>query len=328
MAVQDDDSFDADNCATDGDRKMADPTASELGAYGSAGDSIATLSCMDVHVGASDVSAKTFQQTSKGYSAGPLGSSASIIDRAIVYGDTLTIDPADAGYQIDRPIVVPFGFYANTDVPVDNLSRMMALNLFSGKIAKWDELSDDFTSNQQVTVCHRHAGSGTVATLNAAVFRGDATLPTVQRDGVPGSPYYQPAVLVKAASAIWFNKGSSDAVRCAGNVSGAVAYADADKCVGGCDDKYGSVKAIAYQGVGGDTNSDVMSDAIKNGRSIFWSAQYLYSNETGETKNVIDALVTFAEDPANMPGSKAAYWAAQDDMNWEKLNDFSWPTQK
>ena len=327
MAVQDNDAFDSDNCPTDGDRYQAAPAAGELKTFTTPGNSIAALACMDVNVGASDVSAKTFKQSSDGFAKGNNGSAADIINRTISYPSTLQVDPADAGYQVDRPIVVPFGFYASTDVPVDNLSRMMALNLFSGKVANWNEIDPSFPS-QPVVVCHRHAGSGTVATLNAAVFRGDDQLPTRQQDGTFGSPYFDFLVSGGAIPAIYFNKGSSDAVKCAGKHSGAVAYADADKCVNGCGGKYEDLKAIAYQGVGGDLTGDVMSDATKYGRHIFWSAQYLYSNETGETDAQIDGLVAFASVDANMPANRAAFWASQDAMNWEKATDFSWPSAK
>lgn len=331
MSVLNDDTFDADNCPTDGDRLQASPKVGELALFPLVGNSIDDLTCMDVHVGASDVSVKTFQQTSDGFSAGPLGSASSIINRTISYPSTVQ-DPADVvGFQVDNPIVVPFGFFANNDaatpVPVDNLSRLMAINLFSGQYANWNELDPTYP-DMPVTVCHRAAGSGTVATLNAAVFRGDKALPTRQQDGTFGSPYFNPGVQFGFAPAIYFNKGSSDATRCAGNVIGAVSYADSDKCVNGCGDKFGKVKAIAYQGVGGDLNADTMSDAMKYGRHIFWAAQYLYSNQTGEVDAQIDGLVAFASQDANMPPAREDFWAAQGAMNWEKATDFAWPTKK
>ena len=331
MSAIDNDDFDSDNCPTDGDRLQAAPKAGELKLWPLEGNSIDDLACMDVHVGASDVSVKTFKQSSDGFSAGPLGSASSIINRTISYPSTVQ-DPADiVGFQVDNPIVVPFGFFANNDdtnpVPVDNLSRLMAINLFSGQYANWNELDPTYP-DMQVTVCHRAAGSGTVATLNAAVFRGDKALPTKQQDKIIGSPYFNIFVNAGILPQIFFNKGSSDATRCAGNVIGAVSYADSDKCLNGCSNKYGKVKAIAYQGVGGDLNADKMSDAIKYGRHIFWAAQYLYSNQTGEIDAQIDGLVAFASQDANMPDVREDFWAAQGAMKWEKATDFAWPTKK
>lgn len=381
MSVQDDDTFDSDNCSTDGDRYQADPVESDLVAMNDTvntfpGETLTQLACMDVHVGASDVSAKTFKQESDGWKKGnftlvttdPTEQKAvsalntyildsdgykvgsNIINRKIHYPSTVTVDPeTDLNYQTDRPIVVPFGFYANTSVVPDNLTRLMAINLFAGNIANWQELDEDYP-DMPVVVCHRHAGSGTVATLNAAVFRGTGIFPEKQQDDIipiTGDPLYDAAsiyldtnVLSGAAPTIFFNKGSSDATRCAGYNQGAVSYADSDKCVGGCGGKYGNVKALAYQGIGGDANpTHVMRDEIRSGRHIFWSAQYLYSNESGATDTVIDALVAYAADGDNMPGTnvvndptddtgKALFWASQDEMQWEKINDFSWPTKK
>jgi hypothetical protein len=39
-------------------------------------------------------------------------------------------------------------------------------------------------------------------------------------------------------------------------------------------------------------------------------------------------LNAFAEDPANLPTSKAAFWATQSEMNVEKANDFAMPQFK
>ncbi len=324
-AVQDNDTDDADNCPTDGDRYQAEPTGTELKNFFTegAGTTIASIECMDVTVGASDVAASTFMQSSDGFAEGPATTDyTDVIDRDI---NNLTIPPS---YQVDRPIVVPFGFYANSALPLNNLSRMEAVNIFAGKVTNWQDLDPTYP-DQQVVVCHRHAGSGTAATLNAAVFRGDDVMPTVQQDGDFLSPYYNMFVEFEGLPAIYFNKGSSEAVECAGYTPGGVAYADSDKCVNGCSGSRGDLKAIAYQGVGGDANTDVMSEAVKNGRAIFWSAQYLYSNPTGETKRVIDSIVGFASVEANLATTgKGDFWAAQDAMNWEKATDFAWPSPK
>jgi hypothetical protein len=42
-------------------------------------------------------------------------------------------------------------------------------------------------------------------------------------------------------------------------------------------------------------------------------------------KTYVDALVAYAADPANLPGSKAAYWAAAAEMVFNKADDSSYP---
>lgn len=291
------------------------------------GSTIPLLTCQDVHIGASDVAARTFAQVSNGYEEGHLGGDWE--ERDISYPSAL-LDPEDLGYQVDRPIVVPFGFFANNGlaaddplttmdetvaVPFDNLSRLMAVSIFSGQVANWNDF-DPSLPNLSVTACLRHAGSGTAATLNAAVMRGDSPLVT---DEVPVTDI---AYMFGLVPAIYFNDGSSDEMRCVGQIAGAVGYADVDKCIDGCDGDYGSVKSLTWQGVAGSAT------AIKHGQYDFWSAQWLYSNESGDVDAVIDALAAYASIEENLPSSKAPYWAAQNAMMWEKSTDYSYPVKK
>lgn len=314
----------------------------------SAKTSIPTLACQDVNIGASDVAATTFGQKSTGYAKGPNGGDEVIRD----IKDVPT--PFSGTFTEARPIVVPFAFFANDDastpVPFDNMTRPMAVNLFSGKIANWgqfwgpaDETTGDYSQNDmQVTICLRHAGSGTHATLDAAVMRGDAALPTKEKslaDDFTGEenpfthelPSFDPTGGVAAGILpyIFFNKGSSDELKCVGHTVGAVGYADVDKCGGvdneNCDedtDSLGKAKLMTYNGELG------LADAIKYGRYDFWSAQYLYYKTADTNAMLISNLIAYASDSANMPSKKQPYWASQDDMVWSKTSDFFLPTLK
>ncbi|MGD9159973.1 MAG: hypothetical protein PVG39_16280, partial [Desulfobacteraceae bacterium] len=107
---------------------------------------------------------------------------------------------------------------------------------------------------------------------------------------------------------------------------GAIGYADTDKVIMDAGtgeyhnnvDGYGDVKLMTYMGQEGK------AEEIINGKYEFWSAQWLFTD--GDEGALIDDLNAFASDSANLPGSKADYWAAQDDMKVEKDTDFS--TQK
>ncbi len=318
-AVMADTAYDPDGCGS-ANRKQADLTSATLPTTGVG--TVTALSCQDVHIGASDVAATTFNQKSEGYKLGHLG--GPYLNQEIIFPDALQ-DPQAAGYNVDRPIVVPFGFFANNGrnvdysttpatttvapekaVPFDNMSRLMATSLYSGQVSNWNEF-DPSLPPQRVTLCLRHAGSGTAATLDAAVMRGDYNLVIKEYTGSNAS-----------RPKIYFNNGSSDMVKCVGENFGAVGYADADKCVSGCS----GVKSMTYQGVAANSTN------IKNGQYDFWAAQWLYNNEIGDTKALIDELVLFASDEANLPSSKAEYWASQDAMNWEKADDFQYPKQK
>ena len=319
--------LDPDNvssCPSDGEREMANELDTTWGTQASPG-TVNSLTCKDVTVGASDVAAETFKQSSNGALLGPAGGD---YETRNISG--LTMDPT---YQVDRPVVVPFAFFRNANstintVPFDNMSRLMATSLFNGQVTDWQQF-DPSVPSVPVIICMRHAGSGTHATLDAGVMRGDYSL--MDTEALPGSF----PVFMNLQPVTYFNDGSSDEMRCVGGGSidnydgiGAVGYADSDKVVMDPStgeyhaSKYGDVKLMTYMG------EEAIKRNIVNGKYDFWSAQWLYSNETGATKALIDALVVFASDPSNLPGSKADYWASQTEMNVEKSSDYTWPKFK
>ncbi len=305
-----------------GYRRMIDLAQTDFLAAG--GPVVNGLSCEPVTIGASDVAATTFQQTSTGALLGPNG--GDVETRSIVY-PTDVKNPVDAGLTNMRPIIVPFAFFANANVPVDNLSRMMAVSLFSGKVANWSSFVEG--SDAPVVLCLRHAGSGTAATLNAAVMRKDSVVVTSQR------VYTHPLVSNGRQPAIYFNKGSSDAVKCIGydytgtKQYGAIGYADSDKCGktladNAGDSKCDGVRRLTYQGVEGNSTN------IKHGQYSFWSAQWMYYDDVNNSDSVLDligALKTFAEDDANIAeAGKEDFWAAQGAVPLNKADDFTLPT--
>ena len=356
-AVSEAENWDQDGCQAAGgewgERLQANlANATRSGSTLSVEDVADSLSCQDVHIGASDVAAETFAQTSSGAEEGPLGGDP--VSRSVVYPNDL---PATANLIDIRPVVVPFGFFANngaTDgsypaVPVNNLTRLQAVSILSGAVANWSEI--DGTTDLRVAVCHRHAGSGTVATLNAAVLRGDANLPTEER--TKGLVDTLMSYGMPEQSEIYFNDGSSDLMRCVGQTAGAIGYADFDKClpgeladvkddqgnVTGQDDhcrvkEYGEIKRVTLNGAETvDTNPAIATtqkENVQNGVDAFWSAQWLYyhEKEVAPTSTVISALGDFASLESNLPSKKAPYWSSQAAMKYEKTSDFSLPTKK
>ena len=339
-AVQGLDPTGLDGCANAGERKLPSETGMNLVNYDSlyptAGD-VTQTECLDVVLGASDVKPETFQQESHGLDLGPCG--------GVSYDSSVYNYSIPAGFIEYEPIVVPFSFFVNAQdnhaVPFDNLSREMVLLLYSQSVMNWNLFNADLDGDGSietgayladgtggdslpVVLCLRHAGSGTHATLEAGVLRGDINMPTTENLGSPFAP------------ATYFNKGSSDMMRCVGGGCtgwdgfGAIGYADSDKCLGGTvgvatgDCKGGIVKRVEYQGHIGDRKN------IKMGKYAFWAAQHIYqdSADAQELKDLSSALMTYAAVPANIPASRADWWAAQDEMKVKKVTDFAMPTVK
>ncbi|MBU2429408.1 MAG: substrate-binding domain-containing protein, partial [Proteobacteria bacterium] len=242
-AILDDNSLNSE-CAVAGQRRQ--PVLDSgvvLGAGGAAaGNSIPNLACMDVHIGASDVAASTFGQASYGRIKGHNSAEGTEVTRSIYNVPT----PPAPTYVAARPIVVPFGFFANNDpstpVPFDNITRPMAANIFSGQITNWNKFG--VAADLPMVVCLRHAGSGTHATLDAGVLRGDVNVIQVE---VPADDF---GVEMGWTPVVWFNDGSSDEIKCVGQNVGAIGYADVDKCGSKCaGGDYGYAKSMTYNGV-------------------------------------------------------------------------------
>ncbi len=318
-------------CAT-GERKM----------YASA----TTTVCKKVHVGTSDVAGETLTQSSSGNKFGPLGGGAFSASLAGV--NTTGLTPANT-------VVVPFGFFINKAVTatkctaglvgnyataasqcdtapgkgdgalgsastIDNISREQAVMIFTGQSTDWSDFGSYFTA-QPVVACLRHAGSGTHSAFDA----------TVINSGWGGN-----ILTAEETGRVWFNQGSGDEIKCingnttaatTGSLIGAIGYADADQATGVAATSQ-NVLPIKYNGVY-PTRS-----AIRNGLYDFYTNAWLYTNPAngvnyptmGTSVNDIAAsLITFAQDPANVPASKANYWAAVGEMKYNRGTDAGYP---
>lgn len=331
-----------DGCAA-GQAQVADPTNTTFAQYPAAAGSVNGLACADINIGASDVAGETFGQESHGALLGPNGGD---------WYNSSALPFDTTGLENCRPIWVTFAFFAHKDTVINwdwdlandpfwgtyypwwgtvnayptvagqgqgNMTRLMATALFSGGITDW---SDFGFPAQPVTVCLRHAGSGTHATLDAEVLRGDATL--LKTEALPTSN----EVLFGFVPTTYFNKGSSDMMKCIRDAgAGTVGYADADKngsAWDGSGGSYDTVYRLKYMG------EDATAYAVINGVYDFWSAQWLYfqADEDPAVKAKILELCAYASDANNMPSSRRAFWVTAGEAKVEKANDFAWPTRK
>lgn len=225
--------------------------------------------------------------------------------------DGLCNGGANQGAECDDAEDCPDVNLADTEciaMPIDNLSRLMAILLFKNNdITNWNQFGPWYP-DLPIVKCMRHAGSGTHATLDLAVMRRDA-IP--HQMTIPGSIYHY--------------RSSSDLMKCVRDFDGAVGYADADKLLGSSG--IGNVHLAKYQGV------EPTREKIKNCEYNFWATQWVYwdADEVaglGLTNFVAD-LMAYAGNPANLTyqniGYRADFWAAQSEMSCKKDNDRAYP---
>ncbi|MCU0588418.1 MAG: substrate-binding domain-containing protein [Syntrophobacteraceae bacterium] len=276
------------------------------------GTSCSRLKCQRITLGASDVAGESFVQSSSGQLKGPLGGGA--VSRSFSGIDT-------TGLEAYNPLVVPFGFFVNKSVKkdgleLDNISRMQAVQIFSGQAFFWTDFGTNFsvTGNPSANIvgCYRHAGSGTHATMDFAVMKGNGWGASLPQNQVVGGP------------TVYFNDGSSDMMNCINgsgtwNGLGAIGYADADQALA----LPANTKALKYNGEAGSRVN------VRNGLYDFWSVQWLYEDPAApgysNTHPLVTELMAYASVPANVPSTKAAYWAAKDEMNFLKGTDQEYP---
>jgi len=253
-------------------------------------------------------------------------------NKAVQVGKCVGGDNAGALCSADADCQLTSATGTCTYAPIDNLTREQAVLLFSGQVVNWSDLGAAFKvvddsgtklASQAVRVCHRHAGSGTLATLDLGVLNNGAwggALPTIAKPN------------------FYFNDGSGDMMKCvdgwtatngkATAPAGAVGYADADALVGVT--AYPHTVALTYQGVAPLRNN------IRNGWYDFFAQQYLY--ESAATASDADkhammvALNNFAANPAKLTtttslGKKALYWTTVGEAKFRKSLDSAYPAK-
>jgi hypothetical protein len=217
-----------------------------------------------------------------------------------------------------------------TQMPIDNLSRLQAILIFSNKVNNWREFGPWYP-DLPIVQCMRHAGSGTHATLEIGVFRGDANVWDTTIGGA--SPTW--TVLQSTESTdpngsepvVWHYESSTDLTEdCLDFYYGAVGYIDADKILG--NDTVNSCHEVKFEGV------EPTREKVKFGEYSFWAGQKCFW-DTGAIStvqaNLATALMDFAKDPANLNnvdfGQKANFWATDNEMTVSKSSDAAYPSK-
>jgi ABC-type phosphate transport system substrate-binding protein len=309
-----------------------------------------TLDCFKVTVGASDVKGESFLQASKGLMKGtqaydntPTNSTYNPqYNRLTTFTGSNGIDASNIT-TVYSPVAVPFGFYVNKDVtnngtPITNLTRLQAVSLFSGGIKNWQDFGTTY-ANLHTSVCLRHAGSGSHATLDAAVMNGGTwgtpLLKTANNLAFDGSTLLgSKKITYKPANAdVYFNDGTGDEMNCITRISGSIGYADADS---------GFNKASSYPNIftNGGTGNNILpinyqgvaptKDNIVNGIYDFWSAEQMYVSNTASASEsaIVSNMASYLNNAAHLTGSSfEGYWAAAADIKPTKASDYSYPTR-
>jgi hypothetical protein len=310
-----------------------------------------TTVCKQVHVGTSDVDGESLIQSSNGEKFGPLAGYNFVVNMNGVNTSSL---------WHHSTVVVPFGFFVNSAVTVTkctaglignyclanidcntapgnatgtcgattikNISRIQAAQIFSGSAADWSDFGAYYTP-QQVVVCLRHAGSGTHSALDITVMSGGdtgwgTTIASLEdKVGAAGK------LIAGGAPQIWFNQSTTDEIKCingntstspTGSLIGAIGYADADQAIGVATISQ-NVKQLAFNGVY-PTRS-----AVRNGLYEFYTAAQLYTNRAVAVNAIAEDLITYTQNPANIPAAKANYWATASEMNYLRASDAAYP---
>jgi hypothetical protein len=180
----------------------------------------------------------------------------------------------------------------------------------------------------------RHAGSGTHATLEDGVFRGDG--PTYVQSSTPatgwipfdpsGCPTYGDAQDPQGPNnPVWHYRSSTDLTEdCVQYYDGAVGYVDGDKVL--ANDFVDNVHQVKFQSV------EPTRDKIKFGEYVYWSAQACYYDDdtvNGTVQDLADDLMAFAASAQNLAygpfGEKANFWATGAEMTVQKGTADAYP---
>jgi len=295
------------------------------------------LACYPVTLGASDVNGSTIIQSTEGQLDGPAGPASVTQGKALVNpgctaGAVIPIDLGDfsatpptvktcgTGILVDHhPFIVPFAFFANKQAFVGdvgnllqanltNITKTMVQEIFSGAVTDWHTYFPAIPAGSTITTCMRVAGSGTMATFQAAVMDSNKTGPAL--------PNLDNSILGNNA---WFNNTSGDMVNCIATVPGSIGFVDPDKALAG--NEYGP---ITYNGVAATAAN------IKNGTyDSFWTLEHLFEPVAKYVgyppAAVITSLTGYCDN--NIPPAKAATWTLSNGMTFHKTGDFVTPPQ-
>ena len=326
----------------------------------------ASWSCQAVHLASSDVAGSSFTGSTTGNKQGPVGSS------------TITRTFPATGISVSTlneftPLSTAWTFYVNNAVqvskcvggsydgnlctaatattdcdtgsctsgPLDNITREMAVQIFSGNAALWSDLGASYTVtgatqgvDDYVVPCDAHVGAGGQHVLDFALMnkgKWGGALPTAQKTAAIDGQYY------------WFNDTVTDRVKCINGNSVVAGYPAGDSSTGSgsvgaigqldCNQPVSvsntsqNVHKIKYNGQPGHRNT------IRNGNYDFFNNLYMYEQKSiagTDQDKLIHALTPYLQEPAHVNAAAigsadAACIAAKNEMTWNKDKDGNYP---
>jgi hypothetical protein len=203
---------------------------------------------------------------------------------------------------------------------LDNISRSMAVQIFTGQAYNWTDLGAAFTTSLPIVACMRHTGAGTHITFDYAAM-GDthgwlpASVLNSESTSSPTAYFYDTITTMLGCV-----NGVTGASTTGGSAIGAIGYTDADRST-----SLGlHTSMLNYNGVLPSRRN------VRNGLyDDFWSVNYLYYNPTynpvgSATYQVFNAFYNYENDPAKITtlGSgttnKGLFWATVGEMVYMK----------
>ncbi len=212
------------------------------------------------------------------------------------------------------------------------LTQGMVEQIFSQAVTDWSQIFTNWPSTP-ITLCLRVAGSGTYATLDAAVMStnknssGLPTLDSVQYYNQNGYP-----------NNVWFNNTTGDMANCILNNPGAIGIMDASQG--------GSAQTAALNGTFGplkfNGNYPTAANVANGLYDRFWTLEHIFQWDGKSTKPVnwgsaypsktVTDMMSFVNNmtPAQFTGysqlsSYTSFWNLSTNMNQNKGNDFTFP---
>jgi hypothetical protein len=354
-------SYDGIFAVTSSTDPQAAPGGCAANARPMANDAAGNLACNVITIGASDVPANAFVQKSIGPKQGPLPTGAQANITRVFNNQAGIVTTGLTSYQ---PVKVPFGFFltsnvkaktcatgptigdfcnadidcgnggtcSTTSAPVTNLTREMLTQLLSNNVGNWNQFAGFDTL--PTTVCVRHAGSGSHATIDLALMN---------------KAWGKSWPLASVANKFWYNDSTGDLLNCMKEaqaatgtktgtrqtaVAGAIGYADADTDLtnGGAIASGTIYGPVRYNGAYPNAQN------IISGIYDLYADQTLYLAPTATSTNgfgvtqkaAVDLLMGYLNDStgSHLNGTNFRnFWAAAQEMKVGRSgNPFAYPS--
>jgi len=248
-----------------------------------------------------------------------------------------------------NPMIVPFSFYAHNDItystcvggdkagmqcsaagdcdsgnckqnPLSNITRAQILLITFGSAQLWTDFGAGYGPAENIVLCSREAGSGTLATLDVGLLR---------KTGVTAPGGY---ILGWSPNDAIYTDGTTAEMYCVNDNAGAIGFADSDQTAKMTPwvttSAYPNAMVLNWEGITPSRR------AVRNGEyDNFFSKEWIWENTKSPNygtwsgfKTGIKPYVTWLLNPAN-GGTSLSYnwWATLCEMTFMKDHDFTYP---